>query len=187
MKVDQTCTRELVSISNQYMKPTCDNINGISSVTNQQSALLKTLAYTSIDIEARHRRNNLLFRGIKETRYENCSILVMEFLAHTLQINTTGTVITRVHRLGPTKVGQTFSRPIIVNYTNYNNVPLIMSNAKTGYSIDRDMSKVIVDARKRLWGKVKVTKKENPGSSVRKTELPRTNSRTGMLLWTSPG
>jgi len=169
------------------MKPTCDNINGISSVTNQQSALLKTLAYTSIDIEARHRRNNLLFRGIKETRYENCSILVMEFLAHTLQINTTGTVITRVHRLGPTKVGQTFSRPIIVNYTNYNNVPLIMSNAKTGYSIDRDMSKVIVDARKRLWGKVKVTKKENPGSSVRKTELPRTNSRTGMLLWTSPG
>ena len=125
---------------------------------------------------------NLLFRGIKETRYENCSVLVMEFLAHTLQINTTGTVITRVHRLGPTKVGQTFSRPIIVNYTNYNNVPLIMSNAKTGYSIDRDMSKEIVDARKRLWGKVKVTKKENPGSSVRKTELPRTNSRTGMLL-----
>ena len=47
-----------------------------------------------------------------------------------------------------------------------------MSNAKTlkhcpGYSIDRDMSKEIVDARKRLWGKVKDTKKENPGSSVR--------------------
>ena len=136
----------------------------------------------SIDIEARNWRINLLFRGIKETRNENCLVLVMEFfLVHTLQIDM-GIKITRAHRLGPTKVGQTLSRPIMVNFMNYNNVSLIMSNAKTGYSIDRDMSKVIVDARKRLWGKVKVTKKENPGSSVRKTELPRTNSRTGMLL-----
>ena len=128
LKVDQASTPELVSISNQYMKSTCDKINGISSVTKQQSALLNTLAYKSIDIEARHRRNNLLFRGIKETRCENWSVLVMEFLAHTLQIDTTGIVITRAHRLGPTKVGQTFSRPIIVNFMNYNNVELIMSN-----------------------------------------------------------
>ena len=118
LKVDQASIRELVSISNQYMKATCDKINGSSSVTNQQSALLKTLAYKSIDIEARHRRNDLLFGGIKETSYENCSVLVMESLAHTLQIDTAGIVITRAHRLGPTKVSQTFSRPIIVNVMN---------------------------------------------------------------------
>ena len=33
LKVDQASTRELVSISNQYMKATCDKLNGISSVT----------------------------------------------------------------------------------------------------------------------------------------------------------
>ena len=47
-----------------------------------------------------------------------------------------------------------------------------MFNAKAlkhcpGYSTDRDMPEEIVDARKRLWGKFKDTKKENPVSSVR--------------------
>ena len=80
------------------MKATFDKINGISLVTNQQSALLKSLAYKSIDIEARNWRINLLFRGIKETRNENCLVLVMEFfLVHTLQIDM-GIKITRAHR-----------------------------------------------------------------------------------------
>ena len=33
LKVDQASTRELVYISNQYMKATCDKLNGIYSVT----------------------------------------------------------------------------------------------------------------------------------------------------------
>ena len=122
----------------------------------------------SIDIEARNWRINLLFRGIKETRNENCLVLVMEFfLVHTLQIDM-GIKITRAHRLGPTKVGQTFSRHIIVNFMKYNNVELIMPNAKSlrHCPIDRDMPKYIVNARTRLLGKFKDIKNENPGSSV---------------------
>lgn len=171
-KVDHASTRELIMITNKYMKIACEKTNGISSVVNQQSTLLKTLAYKSIDIEARSRRNNLLFRGIKETRFENCTYAVMDFLANILQIDTTGVVITRAHRLGAIKVGQTYNRPIIVNFMNYNHVELIMSNARTlqncpGYSIDRDMPKEINDARKRMWSQYKDTKIEHPQSKVK--------------------
>lgn len=172
LKIDQASTRELISVSNQFMKISCEKINGISSVTNQQSALLKTLSYKSIDIEARGRRNNLIFRGIKESCYENCRELVFDFLANTLQIDTTGIVITRVHRIKSDTIGQRAIKPIVANFMNHNDVEHIMANAKLlkncpGYSIDRDLPKEIVDARKRLWGLYKDTKKNNPGTSVR--------------------
>lgn len=172
LKVDQASTRELISVTNQYMKIACGKINSISSVTNQLSVLLKTPSYKSIDSEARSRRNNLIFRGIKESCYEKCSDLVFEFIAHTLQIDMTGIVITLAHRLGLLKIGQRFNRPIIVNFMNYHDVEHIMANAKTlkhcpGYSIDRDVPKEIVDARKCMWGLYKDTKKDNPGSSIR--------------------
>lgn len=172
LKVDQASSRELLTISNHYLKVLCGRINGISSVTNQHSALLKTLSYKSIDIESRSRRNNLIFRGLKESRYEKCSDIVLDFLANMVQVETRGIVITRAHRLGPLKVGQRYTRPIIVNFMNYNDVEYIMANAKTlkncpGFSIDRDLPKEIVDARKRLWGVYKDTKKDNPNSTVR--------------------
>lgn len=173
IKIDQAGTREMITTStNQYMQVARDSFNSISAVTNQLVGLLKTLAYKSMDIEARSRRNNLIFRGIREDRYENCSSRVLHFIANTLQIDTEGIVIARAHRLGPLNVGRNYTRPIIANFVNYNDVECIMSNARTlkhcpGYSIDRDMPKEIGDARKRLWGKYKDTKRENPNASVR--------------------
>ena len=128
LKVDQAGTCELISVSSQYMKLACGTINGISTLTNQHSSLIKTLSYTSIDREARSRRNNLNFRGLHESRYETCSELVFEFLATTLQIDTSCIIITRAHRLSPVKIGH--YRPIIVNLMNYNDVEHIMANAK---------------------------------------------------------
>ena len=60
-----------------------------------------------------------------------------------------------------------------------------------GYSIDRDMPKEIVDARNRLWGKFR-HQEGKPRIQCRDRlpgiiELSRTNSRTGILLWTNPG
>lgn len=172
LKIDQANTRELITTTNQYAKVACGKINAISTVTNQHTILFKTLLYKSIDSEARSRRNNLVFHGIKESRYENCSDLIHEFLAHKLQINTTGIVITRAHRVGPIKLGQRADRPIIANFMNYNDLEYIMSNAKTlkncpGYSIDRDLPKEISEARKRLWGVYKDTKRDNPNERVR--------------------
>lgn len=72
------------------MKVACGRINTVPSVTNQQSALLKTLSYKSINNEARGRPNNLIFRGLKESRYEKCADVVFQFLANTIVIDTTG-------------------------------------------------------------------------------------------------
>lgn len=172
VKADQASLHELLINTNQQLKARFDPINGISSVTNQHSALLKTLAYKSIDIEARSRRNNLIFRGLKESYHENCLDIVLDFLCNTVQLDTRGIVITRAHRLGAYKSGQRYARPIIVNFMNYNDVENIMANAKTlkfvpGFSIYRDLPKEIVDARKRLWGLYKDTQKNNPNSNVR--------------------
>ena len=43
----------------------------VIEVTNTQSCVLRTLAYKSIDLEARSRRNNLIFWGILENPGEN--------------------------------------------------------------------------------------------------------------------
>lgn len=169
VKAGQETLHELLVNTNQQLTSRCDPITGI---LNQQSALLKTLAYKSIDIEARSRRNNLIFRGLKELQYENCAHVVLDFLGNIVQLDTRGMVITRAHRLGVYKKGHRYARPIIVNFMNYNDVEVIMANAKTlkyvpGFSIYRDFPKEIDDARKRLWGVYKDTKKSNPNSNVR--------------------
>lgn len=57
LKEDQASTEELISTPNQYMKLACGRINTVPSVTNQQSALLKTLSYKSINNETLGRGN----------------------------------------------------------------------------------------------------------------------------------
>lgn len=51
------CSRTMVH-SEQTLNKMADKIGKVIDVTNTQSSLLKTLAYTSIDIESRSRRNN---------------------------------------------------------------------------------------------------------------------------------
>ena len=46
----------------------------VIEVTNKNTNVLKTLAYKSIDLEARSRRNNLVFWGLIENYNENCFV-----------------------------------------------------------------------------------------------------------------
>lgn len=43
-----------------------NKLSEVIEVTNKNTNILKTLAYKSIDLEARYRRNNLLFWGLLE-------------------------------------------------------------------------------------------------------------------------
>ncbi|KAH3836713.1 hypothetical protein DPMN_110086 [Dreissena polymorpha] len=47
-------------------------IHSIEETLTDHNARLKLLEYKSIDMEARSRRNNLIFSGISEHRDENC-------------------------------------------------------------------------------------------------------------------
>ena len=64
--------------------------NKVTSLEHQMTAhesRLKLLEYKTIDMEARGRRNNLIFGGFDEFRHEDCHAKIMDFLIHKLQID----------------------------------------------------------------------------------------------------
>ena len=54
---------------------------------NIQNQKLKMLTYRSIDLEARSRRNNLVFKGLADCNYENCKDVIVDFLSGELKID----------------------------------------------------------------------------------------------------
>lgn len=144
-----------------------EKLGQVADVTNRNTNMLKTLAYKSIDLEARSRRNNLIFWGISENQNENCFYIIREFIKNHFDLDADKMYLARAHRLGPRKIGyQNPKRPIIVNFRDYCDTEMIMGRAymlkNTPFSIDFDLPKEISEARKRLWSELKVLKSRNP-------------------------
>ena len=137
-------------ISNQGMKTfqNCfasmnEKLGQVVDVTNSHFSVLKTLAYKSIDLEARSRRNNLIFWGFVEIPNENCFAIISGFLADRLNLNPQNIYISRAHRLGPRKIGiRNPRRPIIVNFRDFCDTEMIMDRVhllrNTPYSVGYD-------------------------------------------------
>ncbi|KAH3698188.1 hypothetical protein DPMN_085707 [Dreissena polymorpha] len=66
------CSRKLTRLHDTVANVT-DKLSQVVSTTNALTRFRKTLAYKSIDMEARARRNNLIFRGFIENYGENCT------------------------------------------------------------------------------------------------------------------
>lgn len=165
------CNRGMIKLQSQ-VNHMSEKLGQIIHTTNEQSDFMKMLAYKSIDLEARSRRNNLIFRGFPEYATENCTFVISQFLHRTLEIHPDDVRIERCHRLGNRKFGQIYTkRPIIVNFRDYNAVELILSRARLlkgkQYSIDLDFPKEISEARSRLWPKLKDLKTNDPRSNPR--------------------
>jgi hypothetical protein len=146
-------------------------VNQVIDNTNNQTEFMKTLAYKSIDIEARSRRNNLIFRGIVENVGENCPNIIRNFLENNLDIDSRDVYISRAHRIGAKdRMKRYQSRPIVVNFRDYCDTEYILSKAKllkdTPFSISVDLPREIQQARSRLWPRYKQCKQENPRSKV---------------------
>ena len=101
---------------------------------------LRLLEYKSIDMEARSRRHNLIFRGHPENvENDDCEQIIRNFLGRNLELNP-NLYIQRAHRIGSlNRVRRshghggkitTQPRPIIVNFQDYEDVELILANAK---------------------------------------------------------
>ena len=140
-------------------------------VTHSHLTFMKTLAYKSIDLEARSRRNNLIFRGFVENVGENCLNLLQDFLRNRLGIYTENIYIARVHRLckrNPRRHHQ--MRPVIANFRDFSDIELIMANERqlksTPFSIDYHYPLEIQEARSRLWPRYKELKRTMPRSKV---------------------
>lgn len=129
----------------------------VETIVSSYNDRLKLLEYKSIDIEARSRRNNLLFRGLPEIRDEDCRKTICDFLESKLDMDELPG-IERAHRLG--KFNRLKGpRPIIVAFSFYRDTDDVISLARvlkgTTYSINRDYPLEITNARKTLWPQFK--------------------------------
>lgn len=158
--------RGMLSFQSSFMN-IGEKVNQVIQTTNRNTDFLKTLAYKSIDLEARSRRNNLIFWGLVENRSENCFALIRQFIKNELDLDSDKMYLARAHRLGPVKksVGLV-KRPLIVNFRDYCDTQAIMSNAHLlrgkPFSVDYDFPKEITTARKTLWNEIKSIKQSKP-------------------------
>ena len=72
---------------NQVVSSLTEKVNRVIDASNAQNDFLKTVAYKSFDLEARARRNNLIFRGFAENYGENCLQILQDFLRNRLDID----------------------------------------------------------------------------------------------------
>ena len=144
-----------------------EKVSEVIKTTNRNTDMLKTLAYKSIEIEARTRRNNLIFWGLVENCSENCFALIRQFIKNELDLDSDRMYLARAHRLKPFRTGPGLrERPIIVNFRDFCDTEAIMGNAYllrgTPFSVDHDLPKEINAARKLLWNEVKSIKDKKP-------------------------
>ena len=132
-------------------------LNRVETVMTSYNDRMKLLEYKSIDLEARSRRNNLLFRGLPERRDEDCRRVICSFLEDKLSIDELPS-IERAHRLGRFNPAKG-PRPIIVAFSFFKDTEDILSNARslkgTPFGISRDYPPEITRARQALWPRLK--------------------------------
>lgn len=124
------CSRGILTLQ-QIITNMDAKVGQVIQTTNEQTEFLKALAYKSIDIEARSRRNNLIFRGNAENPGENCTDIISNFLENRLDIDSRDVNIGRARRLGArTQTHRIQSRPIIVNIQDYRDTEYVMGRAR---------------------------------------------------------
>ena len=143
------------------MKASNDEVKRLAAETAQLKSEQKKNIRRMIDLEARSRRNNLIFYGIEETQDENCADKIMKLLKEHLQLNNIApNQLQRAHRMGgpkrQTHIGSNANkpRPIIVCFLDFNLKETIRTRRhqlkNTTQSISEDLPVEIRNARRSL-------------------------------------
>lgn len=161
-KNQEQTNRGMLSFLNSF-RSMGESINQVIQTTNRNVDMLKLLSYKSMDLEARSRRNNLIFWGLAENYHENCFFLIRDLLKRQLDLDADKMYLSRAYRIGPRNTNlRNQRRPIIVNFRDFCDTEAIMKNAymfkSTPFSVDYDFPKEISEARKSLWSEVKAIK-----------------------------
>ena len=128
---------------------------------------LKSLEQRIDGLEDYSRRDNLLFYGFREEKFENCNDKVMDLICNKLLSSDEGAEnikFVRIHRLGKYKRGST--RPIIARFVNYGDKTRVLrscGNLSCGqspqiYFVSEDFSQNTTALRKNLQSFVKIIK-----------------------------
>ena len=166
-------------LTNQRLLKAEQTVRDLHDHTRVNSRRIDILAYKSIDVEARQRRNNLIFWGIPEFVNEDCMTTLREFFADKLDLDPESISIQRIHRIGrrqhpgrtrANQATQNKHRPLIALFRDYQDVELILSNAGklrgTRFCINRDYPQEIINARKPLLALKRELKSQNPSSRI---------------------
>ena len=156
------------------MSPAQEKIEVVENCGNIHARKIKMLSYRSIDLDARSRRNNLIFRGLADMPSENCAELIADFLELELEMIITSSQIARAHRLGSLmRASSRYAvtrRPVIVAFKDYTLTETIMNAASklsgSGFRIERDYPMEIAEARQRLWPMLKAESTKHPTGRV---------------------
>ena len=149
--------------TNLELRRVCDTVEYLGIRQGAFDDRLSKLEMRTIDIEARSRRNNLIFYNLYERSPdetdEQCENHLIDFIKNRLGMpNADEIVFQRVHRLGrPQMRGTVNARPraIIACFRDYKVRQLVLRNAKklagSNYSIQEDFPPEIRKARTELW------------------------------------
>lgn len=144
------------------------HIEKLDTVVVSHGDRIRLLEYKSIDLEARSRRNNLLFYGHQESRYEDCKEVICRHIRDQFDIDVAESAICRAHRIG--RFDRNRKRPIIVAFQEYSLTEAIARKGNvlkdTIFSVSRNYPIEITRARKTMWPAYKQLKQENPLSKV---------------------
>ena len=103
------------------MKSTVDTVKVKTAAAekslSEHDCKITLLNYKSVDLEARSRCNNLIFRSLYKCCKEDCVLVLKQFFEVDLSLNPDDIVIERAHRLGR-KRNRFSKRPIIAAFNN---------------------------------------------------------------------
>ena len=147
----------------QGLNQTNETVENVTRRTDYHEQCLKVLAYKSIDLGARSRRNNLLFHGLVESPNENVHEKLGEFLWTEMGLDIDDFISREStgwdHFTGQ---GRLVVRPTIVAFGQYRNTNTILETAYmlrgSEFSVSRDLPKEILNARKNLMPQYKQQK-----------------------------
>ncbi|CAN7976502.1 unnamed protein product [Ixodes persulcatus] len=132
-----------------------ENIENLVTTVNQLQETVKLQQKALVNMEDRSRRNNLIVFGIPETEKKTSDdvrsgVLIDLFHARLgLKIET----VERIHRLG--KKREKFTRPIIMNFRDYNEKIRVFQNCYklkgTNIAVQNDYWQATLSRRKMVW------------------------------------
>ena len=157
-----------------------EEVKQLKAETERLKAEKKRSAEKLVDLEARSRRNNLIFHGIPETGdpNEDCHDKILSFIQDHLKCDSRHVAIQRAHRLGAPRRsgGTTFvgskanaPRPIIASFVDFKQKELIRGkrhSLKAPYGLSEDLPLEIRNARKSLADAMKKYREEGKRATI---------------------
>ena len=89
--------RDLKEINDKHMKLN----NEVMRLDKEFSSSKSKTNYQCLELEARSRRQNLVFHGMEEEHGENCCTEIKTYMNGSLEVGDVQIHINRAHRIGP--------------------------------------------------------------------------------------